>query len=75
MKREDFFFALNETTHTLRFAEAAAGRFNLDTNEFEVTAATAAALCLIRNRLADAQASLGSAKDEISRLIQKNEVA
>ena len=73
MKRENLFFALNETTHALRFAQAAASRFRLDPDEIEESSATAVPITFISNRLADSQANLLAAKDEISRLIEKNE--
>lgn len=73
VKREDLFFALNETTHALRFAEAAASRFSLDTDEIENASATAS-IAYISNRLADSRAYLAAAKDEINRLIEKNEI-
>ncbi len=73
MKREDLFFALNETTHALRFAEAAASRFRPDASALQEDSGTAASVAFINHRLADAQTHLSSAKDEIGRLTNQNE--
>ena len=72
MKREDLFFALNETTHALRFAQAAASRFTVDPDEVEAGSTTAASVAHVSNQLADAQTSLTAARTEISRLIPGN---
>ena len=71
MKSEDLYFALNATTHALRFAEAAAKQFTADPNELESGSKTAASVAFIKNHLSDAQRSLAEAEAEIGRLIQE----
>lgn len=71
MKRDELFFALNETTHALRFAESAAKRFTFSTHELEAGSATAASVAYISNRLSDAQRSLSAAEVEIGQLLQR----
>lgn len=72
MKREDLLFALNETTHALRFAQSAAGRFTVDADEVEAGSRTATSVAFISNQLADAHTSLSSAELEIGKLLQEN---
>jgi hypothetical protein len=72
VKREDLFFSLNETTHALRFAQAAASRFTVNPDEVEAGSRTAASVVYISNQLTDAQTSLSAAEVEIGRLIQEN---
>ncbi len=69
MKREDLFFALNETTHALRFTQSAAKRFTVDAEELEAGSATAASVAYIENRLSDARVALSAAEVEINRLL------
>ena len=71
MKSDDLYFALNATTHALRFAEAAARQFTTDPEELESGSKTAAAVAFIKNHLSDAQRSLSEAEGEIGRLIQE----
>ena len=71
MNREQLFFALNETTHALRFAESAARRFAIDVDQLDTGSRTAASVTYIKNRLSDAQASLVLAEEEIGRLINQ----
>lgn len=71
MNRDDLFFALNATTHALRFAKAAAKYFKTDVDELEFGSKTATSVAYINNRLSDAQQSLGDAEGEIGRLIQQ----
>ena len=70
MKREDLFFALNETTHALRFAQAAASRFAVDPNDVDAGLGTAA-IAFISNQLTGAQTSLSAAQAEIGKLIEQ----
>ncbi len=58
MKSEDLYFALNATTHALRFTEAAAKQFVADPVELEIGSKTAASVAFIKNHLSDAQRSL-----------------
>ena len=74
VNREQLFFALNETTHALRFAESAAKRFAIDVDELDTGSRTAASVAYIKNRLTDAQASLALAEEEIGRLINEARV-
>lgn len=69
MKRDILFLALNETTHALRFAEAAATHFSSDSEGLEKGSERAASVAFIINRLSDAQADLALAENEIARLI------
>lgn len=69
MKQEALYFALNETTHALRFAESAAKRFETDVDELEAGSKMAVSVAFIKNQLSDAQASLFAAEGEIGRLI------
>lgn len=71
MTHEDYFFALNETTHALRFAQAAAKRFTVNADELEAGSKAAASVAYISNRLSDAQTSLVAAEVEIGRLVQE----
>ena len=71
MKSEDLCFALNATTHALRFTESAASYFTADTNELERGSKAAASIAYIKNHLSDAQKSLGEAEGEIGRLIRE----
>ena len=71
MKSEDLYFALNATTHALRFVEAAARQFTADPDELESGSKTAASIAFIKNHLFDARTSLGEAEGEIGRLIQE----
>ena len=71
MEREVLSFALNETTHALRFAESAAKRFATDVDELETGSKTAVSVAYIKNRLSDAQESLFAAEGEIGRLIHE----
>ncbi len=71
MKTDDLYFALNATTHALRFAEAAAKQFTADPDELETGSKTAASVAFIKNHLSDAQRSLSDAEGEIGRLIQE----
>jgi uncharacterized protein (DUF1810 family) len=70
VKREDLFFALNETTHALRFAQAAANRFTVDPDELEAGSPRATSIAFISNQLTDAQTSLSAAEVEISNLME-----
>jgi hypothetical protein len=70
VKREILFLALNETTHALRYSEAAAKHFATDVEELETGSTTAVSVAYIKNRLSDAQESLFAAEGEIGRLIQ-----
>lgn len=72
MKRADLLFAFNETTHALRFAQAAASRFTLNPAEVEAGSKMAESVAFISNRLTDAQTSLSVAEAEIGRLVQDN---
>jgi hypothetical protein len=71
VKSEDLYFALNATTHALRFAEAAAQQFTADPDDLESGSKTATSVAFIKNQLSDAQRSLGEAQGEIGRLIQE----
>ena len=71
MKSEDLYFAMNATTHALRFAASAAGYFTADTDELESGSKAAASVAYIKNHLSDAQRSLAEAEGEIGRLIQQ----
>jgi hypothetical protein len=71
LKSEDLYFALNATTHALRFTEAAAKQFTADPDELESGSKTAASVAFITNHLSDAQRSLREAEGEIGRLIQE----
>jgi hypothetical protein len=71
VKREVLFFALNETTHALRFAEAAANRFAADVGELETGSHPAVSIAYVKNQLGDAQHSLSAAEGEIGRLIHQ----
>lgn len=71
MKRDELFFALNETTHALRFAQTAARRFSVDPNQLEAGSATAVSVAYISNRLSDAQGSLSAAETEIAQLLKQ----
>ena len=70
MKSEDLYFALNATTHALRFTEAAAMQFLSDPDEVESGSKTAASVAFITNHLSDAQRCLREAEG-IGRLIQE----
>ena len=74
MKSEDLYFALNATTHALRFTESAASYFTADTNELESGSKAAASIAYIKNRLSDAQDSLSAAEQEIGQLITSADV-
>jgi len=69
VKREVLSLALNEITHAMRFAESAARRFTTDIEELGAGSKLAISVGYIQNRLADAQASLQGAAEEIDRLI------
>jgi len=71
VKSEDLYFALNATTHALRFAEAAAMQFTADPDDLESGSKTATSVAFIKNQLSDAQRSLAEAEGEIGRLIQE----
>jgi hypothetical protein len=71
VKSEDLYFALNATTHALRFAASAAEYFTADTNELESGSKSAVSVAYVKNQLADAQRSLTEAEGEIGRLIQE----
>lgn len=71
MQPEALYFALNETTHALRFAGSAAKRFTTDPHELEAGSAAAPSYAFIKNRLSDAQVSLAAAELEIGRLIEQ----
>ncbi len=71
MKSEDLYFALNATTHALRFAKSAARYFTTDVDELESGSKTATSVAFIKNHLSDAQTSLAEAEGEIGRLIQE----
>ena len=71
MQPEALYFALNETTHALRFAESAAKRFTTEPDELEAGSAAAASVAFIKNHLSDAQISLAAAELEIGRLIEQ----
>jgi hypothetical protein len=75
MKYEDLHLALNETTHALRFAQAAASRFAVDAEEVESGSRTATSVAYIGNQLADAQSALSNAEVVIGRLLQENSKA
>jgi hypothetical protein len=64
------FFALNETSHALRFAQSAARRFATDVEALEAGSATALSVAFIKNRLSDARDSLVAAEREIGILIR-----
>jgi hypothetical protein len=70
MKSEDLYFALNATTHALRFTEAAAKHFIVNPDEIESGSKAAASVAFITNQLSDANKSLAQAEAEIGRLIQ-----
>jgi hypothetical protein len=71
VKSEDLYFALNATTHALRFVEAAAMHFTTDPDDLESGSKTATSVAFIKNQLCDAQKSLREAEGEIGRLIQE----
>ncbi len=71
MQAEALYFALNETTHALRFAESAAKRFTTDPDELETGSTAAASVAFIKNRLSDAQVYLAAAELELGRLIEQ----
>ena len=71
MKTEDLYFALNATTHALRFAEAAAQQFTADPDDLESGSKTATSVAFIKNQLSDAKKCLREAEGEIGRLIQE----
>ena len=71
MKHEDLYLALNETTHALRFAQAAASRFAVGAEEVESGSSTATSVAYVGNQLADAQSALSSSEVEIRRLLQE----
>jgi hypothetical protein len=50
MKRDALYFALNETTHALRFIESAAKRFRTDPDELETGSGLASSVAYITNR-------------------------
>jgi hypothetical protein len=68
---DDLYFALNATTHALRFAEAAARQFTTDSDALESGSKTATSVAFVKNHLSDAQKSLAEAEGEIGRLIQE----
>jgi hypothetical protein len=72
VKRQVLFFALNETTHALRYSEAAAKRFAIDVDELETGSTTAVSVAYIKNQLCDAKESLLAAEGEIGRLMQSS---
>jgi hypothetical protein len=74
MKSEDLYFALNATTHALRFATSAAEYFTADTDELERGSEAGASVAYIKNHLSDAQRSLAEAEGEIGRLIRKTAI-
>jgi hypothetical protein len=71
VRRDDLFFALNATTHALRFARSAAKYFTTDIDKLEIGSETAASVAYINNRFSDAQHALAQAEIEIERLIQQ----
>jgi hypothetical protein len=71
VKHDDLYFALNATTHALRFTEAAARQFKTDPDELESGSKAAASVAFITNHLSDAQRALREAEGEIGRLIQE----
>ena len=71
MKREDLLFALNETTHALRFTESAAKCFTVDADEVEAAVETATSLVFIQNRLFDAKSDLSRAANEIRAFLER----
>jgi len=71
VKHQDLLFALNETTHALRFAQAAGSRFAVDPKELERGSRTAASIAYISNQLTDAGTSLSAAESEIGKLIHE----
>jgi hypothetical protein len=71
VKTEDLYFALNATTHALRFAEAAAQQFTADPDDLESGSKTATSVAFIKNQLSDAKKCLREAEGEIGRLIQE----
>ena len=75
MKREELLFALNETTHALRFAESAAKRFRVHAHELEAASRTATDVANIKNRLSDAQCELSAAAGEIKALLEQTSQA
>jgi hypothetical protein len=72
VQSEVLYFALNETTHALLFAESAAKRFTVDPEELEAGSTVATSIAFIKNHLSDAQVSLAAAELEIGRLIQQS---
>jgi hypothetical protein len=72
VKREDLFFALNEATHALRFAESAAKRFSVDADSLEADSKAAASMASIGKRLGDAQILLSAVETEIGRLLRES---
>jgi hypothetical protein len=71
VKSDDLYFALNATTHALRFTEAAAMQFLADPDELESGSKTAASVAFITNHWSDGQRYLKEAEGEIGRLIQE----
>jgi hypothetical protein len=71
VKSEDFYLALNATTHALRLAEAAAQQVTADSDGLESGSKTATSVAFIKNQLSDAQSSLVKAEGEIGWLIQE----
>jgi hypothetical protein len=70
LKREVLFFALNEISHSLGFAQSAARRFATDLDALETGSTTAVSIAFIKNRLSDAKESLVAAEGEIGSLIR-----
>lgn len=71
MQRQELLFALNETTHALRFTESAAKRFTVDLQGVEAASRAATAVAYIKNRLCDAQVELSAAAGEIGVLLEQ----
>jgi hypothetical protein len=74
VKREVLSLVLDENTHALRFAEAAARRFAIDMDQLETGSKPAISVGYIQNRLSDAHASLMAAEVEIRRLIHEADI-
>ena len=70
MQREELLFALNETTHALRFSQAAARRLDTNSHESEAGSKLTPALAYIHTRLSEAQTALSLAELEIRNLIK-----
>lgn len=70
MNRDELSFALNETTHALRFAQSAAKRFQLDVEHWEAGLKTTTSVIYGSNRLLDAVTALSDAELEINLLIR-----